>query len=424
MAKCKRHLIIDCDPGCDDALALALLLRDRRYSSIDVLTVAGNVCVEQTTANACRVLSACRALADNDEPRPKDVCIYRGCSRSLTGDEPSADSVHGRDGLGDVPNALLGAQANSFEMAMEHSRHTAVEHLGRFGRDGREVDLLCTGPLTNIATTITLATDQKSFWSRFNTVVVLGGSFGAGGNITPSAEFNMFYDPLAAQIVLDSWRVAHPKPKGPADYMHFVPLDATERVSLDLNELEEPEGVCRYSPSASSDRAVREERGVSANQQQSTLTFGEFLFCALQQYGLFHVFACHQSRSAHRRQANDYVKAQLLGSSGVSKLSKFCFLHDPLAAWVLLDELHKKPDAWDRRGIRINTGRGMERGRIIETSSKARSFGAAPGLKLGTAVRVLKPIRKDRFLRRVWEIVPTRTRNRPRARTVTKTGQK
>lgn len=105
------HWIIDCDPGCEDALALALLATSTDLpvdTTVEVLTVAGNVGVDSTTGNACRVVAACG----------KHWQIYRGCNGSLAGEVVPAASVHGRDGLGDVPNNAFGVKPQSHNLKM------------------------------------------------------------------------------------------------------------------------------------------------------------------------------------------------------------------------------------------------------------------------------------------------------------------
>ncbi|NTW43611.1 MAG: hypothetical protein HGB14_04060, partial [Anaerolineaceae bacterium] len=122
-------LVWDCDPGCDDALGIALFLKRQlaspSYDNVYFLTVAGNVSIEQTTFNAARVLIACLWQKEQSEQDTKKLAqqfmIYRGCNRSMDGEEPSAASVHGRDGLGDAPNSLIweGKECDSGERPAE-----------------------------------------------------------------------------------------------------------------------------------------------------------------------------------------------------------------------------------------------------------------------------------------------------------------
>ena len=95
-------LVFDCDPGCDDALAISLVLRANNYKQIEILTVAGNVGVDSATTNALRLVTI--ALSNNSKTSVK---VFKGCGRSLTGWELPASNVHGRDGLGDIPESFL-----------------------------------------------------------------------------------------------------------------------------------------------------------------------------------------------------------------------------------------------------------------------------------------------------------------------------
>lgn len=347
-----KLLIFDCDPGCDDALAIVLVAERGHYNKIDLLTVAGNVSVEQTTSNACRVVSLLH--------KKKQMKVYRGCSRSLVGDLPSAASVHGRDGLGDTPNSLLGEIGNDNWVVPEAV--SAVARLIELSSNGGEpFDLLCTGPLTNLATALNLmnVVERRCFWEKCNRFVVMGGCFNTQGNITCSAEFNVYFDPVALQMVLDVLREVQEiegmakKVNTSKNYkktgksvespeVYFVSLDVSESVAVSLSE--------------------QSERG-----QQDQIS--KFLFYALQKYGEFHAFHCRRPDQREFKSFDEceYLRALLGGSSGVSQLNKFCYLHDPLAAWVMLD-FKRCNGKFEEVMIRVDTGRGESRGRIISCS--------------------------------------------------------
>ena len=396
----KRSLLIfDCDPGCDEALAITLIAKNKRYKEIDLLTVAGNVSVEQTTANAHRII----ALLKQDCV-DCDMKVYRGCTRSLMGDLPLAASVHGRDGLGDVPNnnffdpPVGGAVVNpcEHEDAVVSKPENAVVRLIQLATidDVTAFDLLCTGPLTNLATALNLMdqTQRLKFWDRCKRFVVMGGIFGCQGNITHSAEFNIFFDPLAAQMVLDflselePQRDIVPDKRGTAELskiippnkiiptIYFVPLDATETIGIPLGK--------------------QNEKKLDA-QGEKTRLVTKFLFYALQQYGEFHSFHCKHPEYKNTRfpierfDSKAYLKSQLGGSLGISELSKFCYLHDPLAAWILLN-FDENSSYWQKAWIKIDTSRGDSRGRIIHCRSKLKSEdGPMSQLTTGTAVKWL-----------------------------------
>ena len=176
-------VIIDCDPGHDDALALLLAVGDARLQLLGVTTVAGNQTLDKTTRNAQRIL----ALAGASE-----IPVAAGCDRPLVGELTVADDIHGASGLDgpdlDVPVA---------EVAGVH----AVELIRRLIAASPEpVTLIATGPLTNVA--LLLRTDPE-ITAHVRRIVFMGGST-ERGNTTPYGEFNIVTDPEAADIVLRS----------------------------------------------------------------------------------------------------------------------------------------------------------------------------------------------------------------------------
>ena len=177
-----RPVVIDCDPGIDDALALLLACASPEIELIGVTTVCGNVGVDQTTRNALRVL----ALAGR-----ADVPVAAGAARPLVrGHRHRATDVHGADGIGGVPLADSSSTMDS---------RPAVSLLADFVRQSATpVTLVAIGPLTNVALFYASYPEQAA---RLDRLVVLGGSVGAG-NVTPAAEFNVWTDPEAAYRVL------------------------------------------------------------------------------------------------------------------------------------------------------------------------------------------------------------------------------
>ncbi|MFF5082425.1 nucleoside hydrolase [Actinoplanes sp. NPDC000266] len=176
-------VIVDCDPGHDDALALLLAAGDPRLRLLGVTTVAGNQTLEKTTRNALRIL----ALAG-----VTDVPVAAGCDRPLVGDLVVADDIHGASGL-DGPD-LDGPVA---EVEPLH----AVELTRRLIAGSAEpVTLIATGPLTNVALLLRLHPEVVPGVRR---IVFMGGST-ERGNTTPYGEFNIVTDPEAADIVLRS----------------------------------------------------------------------------------------------------------------------------------------------------------------------------------------------------------------------------
>ena len=174
-------VIIDCDPGHDDAIALLLALASPELDLLGVTTTYGNQTLAKTTANALRVLElAGRA----------DVPVAAGAERPLMRDLVVAAHVHGESGL-DGP-ALPEASGSPVS-------DDAIAFLAELLHDaGRPPTLVATGPLTNVARYL-----DAHGTGRIEQIVLMGGSI-AEGNMTPAAEFNVWCDPEAAQAVLSS----------------------------------------------------------------------------------------------------------------------------------------------------------------------------------------------------------------------------
>jgi pyrimidine-specific ribonucleoside hydrolase len=171
-------IILDCDPGHDDAIAILLALASPEVELVGITTVSGNQTVDKTTANALKILE----LAGRTE-----VPVYTGADRPFLRPRDVAAHVHGESGLDgpDLPAPTATAQTTP-----------AVEYLADEirRRDGK-VTLVPTGPLTNIGLLFALHPD-----ARPERIVLMGGAIGEG-NRTPAAEFNIWADPEAAQRV-------------------------------------------------------------------------------------------------------------------------------------------------------------------------------------------------------------------------------
>ena len=174
-------ILIDCDPGHDDAIALLLALASPEVELLGVSTVAGNQTLDKTTANAIRVL---------DFAGRNDIEVAAGADRPLVREQHVAANVHGETGL-DGPD-LPPPQRDPV------STH-AVEFLAEKIRASAEpVTLVPVGPLTNVALLLALHPD-----ARPGRIVLMGGAI-AEGNVTPAAEFNIWADPEAAARVFQS----------------------------------------------------------------------------------------------------------------------------------------------------------------------------------------------------------------------------
>jgi len=205
--------MIDCDVGVDDALALILAFHSPELDVKAVTGVAGNVPVEKVFENIRKVLSLI-------QPKNKPL-IARGADQPLAGKPVYAYSVHGRDGLG---GAKIDRQGK--EDAWELFSGCADELLVKMARQyPDEVHLIATAPLTNLA--LALQRDREGM-RKLREITIMGGTIRTKGNVTPFAEFNIFSDPLAAQIVLESGLP-----------ITLVPLDVTHQVSLTPQWMEE-----------------------------------------------------------------------------------------------------------------------------------------------------------------------------------------
>ncbi|APP85944.1 nucleoside hydrolase [Xanthomonas hortorum pv. vitians] len=181
----KIPLLIDTDPGVDDALALLMAFNDTRHEVVGLTIAAGNVGLEHTVRNALKVCE----IAGRD-----DVPVYAGCPQPLLHPSVDAAHVHGIDGFGDVglAPARRTAEAEHAALAILRLSH---EHAGK-------LLLVALGPLTNLALALTL---DPTLPQRVARLVVMGGALTGHGNITVAAEFNIGFDPEAAHIVFRSF---------------------------------------------------------------------------------------------------------------------------------------------------------------------------------------------------------------------------
>jgi purine nucleosidase len=178
------RIVIDTDPGIDDALALFFALAAPDVQLEAVTTVSGNVSVEKTTRNALSLLE----LAGRS-----DVPVARGADRPLLRPAVYADYVHGRNGVGDVE-----LPAPQHKPAALHAVETLIQTI--LGAPG-EITLVALGPLTNLALA---ARVEPRLAEAVREVVIMGGALRVSGNVSPAAEFNIYADPHAAQIVFSA----------------------------------------------------------------------------------------------------------------------------------------------------------------------------------------------------------------------------
>jgi len=255
-----KRVILDTDTGVDDAMAIILALRSPELEVLAITTVAGNVGVTQCTKNVLRVLS----LLDLKEY----PLVSEGAAKPLAREPFPAGSVHGKDGLGELGDTYY----PELPTGLVVDRPAVDLILDLIAGNPDEITLLATGPLTNVARAM-----QKDPWSmaRVKEIIFMGGAVYVPGNIPPgAAEFNIFADPHAAEVVL-----GFPVP------LIMVPLDVTHEVKLLRTVVEQEFG-------------------------HSTAAVPRFLVDATRKYMQF------------------YLSDQ--GHDG-------CYLHDPLAVGVAID---------------------------------------------------------------------------------------
>jgi purine nucleosidase len=204
-----RKIIIDCDPGQDDAVALLLAFASPEEVEVaGITTVGGNVPLSLTQRNA-------RMMCDLAGRR--DVPVYAGCDRPMRRPLMTAEAIHGETGINGI---------DVFEpetpLATGHAVDFIVETLGNAA--DASVTLVPTGPLTNIATAIER---EPAILRGIDRIVLMGGAMREGGNRTPSAEFNILVDPHAADRVL---RCGRPITQMGLDVTHQV-LSTRDRVA-------------------------------------------------------------------------------------------------------------------------------------------------------------------------------------------------
>ena len=180
----QHQIILDCDPGQDDAIALLLALASpEEIELVAITTVAGNVPLAKTTANAQRIL----ALAGRN-----DVRVHAGCPRPILRALETAEYVHGETGLNGATLPEPGAP-----VAPSHAVDVIVDEI--MARPHGTVTLCPIGPLTNVALAIV---KEPAIVPRLKGIVLMGGAMELG-NVTASAEFNIYVDPQAARVVFE-----------------------------------------------------------------------------------------------------------------------------------------------------------------------------------------------------------------------------
>ena len=182
----RRKIIIDCDPGQDDAVALFLTFASDELDLLGITAVGGNVPLELTQRNA-------RLMCDIAQ---SNVPVFAGCAKPMIRPLRTAEMIHGKTGIDGIEISEPATPLQS-----QHAVDFIIESL-LSANDG-EITLVPTGPLTNIATAIDR---EPAILQKIEQIVLMGGAMREGGNRTPSAEFNILVDPDAADIVFKCGR--------------------------------------------------------------------------------------------------------------------------------------------------------------------------------------------------------------------------
>ena len=179
-----RPFLIDTDAGSDDAVAILMALRHSEVDVLAITVVAGNVPLDQGVENSLYFAELCKV----------DTPVFAGADRPLLREYLSADWFHGADGLGDWGDRYKPRRSQVQE---QHAVDAIIEQ----ARSTPDIVIVTLGPLTNLALALRQAPDIVSQVSR---CIVMGGAACTNGNVTPAAEYNIWCDPEAAQIVFRS----------------------------------------------------------------------------------------------------------------------------------------------------------------------------------------------------------------------------
>ncbi|EOU1681356.1 nucleoside hydrolase [Clostridium perfringens] len=200
----KRKVIIDCDPGIDDALAIILALKSKEIEVVGITTVSGNVESLQGAKNALKVLKLLGRL---------DIPVYLGESKPIKRELVTAQDTHGEDGLGET---FLE------EVSSEYIRENGVDFILNTLKNEENVSIIALGPLTNLYRAI--EKDSETF-HRVKEIVSMGGAYKSHGNCSPIAEFNYWVDPHGAREFLKKFN----------GEFTMVGLDVTREIVLTPN---------------------------------------------------------------------------------------------------------------------------------------------------------------------------------------------
>lgn len=202
----KRKVIIDCDPGIDDSLAILLAVNSPELEIVGITTCSGNVPARLGAKNALKALQICSSL---------NIPVYIGEETPLKRELVTAQDTHGEDGVGE----------NFYEDVNVEILENGVDFIIDTLKNNKDISIIALGPLTNIAKA--LMKDKKAF-DNLDEFVSMGGAFRIHGNCSPVAEFNYWVDPHGADYVY----------KNLSKKIHMVGLDVTRKIVLTPNIIE------------------------------------------------------------------------------------------------------------------------------------------------------------------------------------------
>ncbi|CQR52835.1 nucleoside hydrolase [Paenibacillus riograndensis] len=253
----RKKVILDVDTGVDDALAIMLAVTSGRFDILGITTVSGNVSLDQATLNTCKILELLGVSGQ--------IPVYRGADKPLVREAVFEHRVHGSDGIGGALGDMPVTKQPEAEAAADFIIRQVLAQPG-------EVTLIMTAPLTNLANALQKCPELVQHAAE---VIVMGGVVQGYGNITPTAEYNMYVDPEAAKQVLAA---GFPR-------LTLVGLDVTRRALLgaeDIQKLHNPV-IREYVETSTAGYRARyyERNGVQACALHDPLAVGVALNCGL-----------------------------------------------------------------------------------------------------------------------------------------------
>jgi len=227
----KNNIILDCDPGHDDAVAIILAGHASNINLLGITTTCGNQTIEKTTRNALNMVDFLGL----------DTKVYKGSSRAILKESPVCSAIHGESGLDGYTFPSL---------TIKEEKEDAVSFIINTIKSSKEkVTMVTTGPMTNLALAIVL---DPTILSNIDKIVLMGGSIGMG-NVTPSSEFNIVTDPEAAYISFN----AHVP-------IYMIGLDVTRKVLALKERVDEIKAIGNKT----SDLFVKLMETYNANQKR------------------------------------------------------------------------------------------------------------------------------------------------------------